>query len=142
MSQPTMTLMCLCGAVRIELAARPDYLHACNCTLCRKTGAWWGYFDPKLISVVGLTASFVRSDKPSPGTAVHFCPACGVTTHFVLTPQAIALHGNVVGGANLRLADPRDLAGVELRFPDGAAWSGEGPFGFVRPAEMLTGDAD
>lgn len=136
-SDAAMTLSCLCSAVRIELYQRPDYLHACNCTLCRKTGAWWGYFDPAAITVTGPTTSFVRGDKSEPATTIHFCPTCGVTTHFALTPAAVARHGNGIAGANLRLAELSDLAGLELRYPDGAGWSGEGPFGYVRPAEVL-----
>ena len=37
----------------------------------------------------------------------------------------------------MRLADESDLAGIELRFPDGRAWSGEGGFGYVREARIL-----
>ncbi len=44
----------------------------------------------------------------------------------MLTEQAVAKHGNVVMGVNMRLADESDLAGVELRFPDGRAWAGTG----------------
>lgn len=51
----------------------------------------------------------------------------------------VARHGNTVTGVNLRLADERDLAGVELRYPDGRAWSGTGEFAYVRPAEIIGG---
>lgn len=44
-------------------------------------------------------------------------------------------------GVNLRLADEVDLAGVELRFPDGAAWPGEGAFAFVRKGRVIGSDA-
>lgn len=40
-------------------------------------------------------------------------------------------------GVNMRLADEQDLAGVELRYPDGRAWSGDGEFGYVREASIL-----
>jgi hypothetical protein len=66
-----------------------------------------------------------------------------VTTHFVLTPAAAAKHGNSLMGVNMRLADESDLAGIELRYPDGRAWAGEGAFDYVREARMLgqTGSA-
>ncbi|MFN0265141.1 aldehyde-activating protein [Tepidamorphus sp. 3E244] len=114
------------------LEKRPDYIHACNCTLCSKSGAHWGYFIPAEVSVEGQTGSYVRADKPNAGAEIHFCSKCGSTTHFVLTDEAIAQVGNVVMGVNMRLADEADLAGIELRFPDGRAWSGEGAFGYVR----------
>ena len=40
-------------------------------------------------------------------------------------------------GVNMGLADARDLAGIDLRYPDGKAWSGEGEFSYVREARIL-----
>ena len=128
---------CLCGQVRVAVAKRPDFLHECNCTLCRKSGAWWGYFHPDEVSVEGATRGFVRTDKADPGAEIRFCETCGATTHFVLTPGAVAKFGNVQMGVNLRLAEAADLAGIELRFPDGRGWAGEGAFAYVRPVRVL-----
>jgi hypothetical protein len=125
-------LSCHCGAVCIEVRTRPEFLHECNCTLCSKTGASWGYFAPEDVTVAGHTTGYSRSDKPEPAVAVHFCPTCGSTTHFRLTPAAVVVHGDVQMGVNMRLADQDQLAGVELRFPDGRRWPGTGSFGYVR----------
>lgn len=130
-------LSCLCGAVRVHLSTRPGFLNECNCQLCRKSGARWGYFAPEHVSLTGLTAGYVRGDKPDPGAELHFCPTCGTTTHFTLTASAQAKHGNVVCGVNLRLADDAQVQGIELRFPDGASYSGEGEVPYVRAAEIL-----
>ncbi len=114
-----LTLSCLCGAIRVETAKRPDFIHECNCTLCSKSGARWGSFHP------------VRSDRHrrdqrlQPGrqgrsSREHpLLPKCGATTHFVLTDSAVAKFGNSVMGVNAWLADESDLAGLELRYPDG-----------------------
>ncbi len=40
-------------------------------------------------------------------------------------------------GVNMLLADERDLAGIELRFPDGQAWAGAGEFTYVRRARII-----
>lgn len=37
----------------------------------------------------------------------------------------------------MALAEERDLAGIELRYPDGRSWSGEGEFAYVREARIL-----
>jgi len=132
-----IALSCHCGEVRLEVARRPDFVNECNCTLCAKTGARWAYLDPAEVSVEGETCGYRRTDKADPGAEIHFCPKCGVTTHFVLTESAIARFGNTMMGVNTRLADQADLAGIELRYPDGRAWSGEGEFGFVREARVL-----
>lgn len=132
-----IALCCPCGAVRLTVRSRPAFLHECNCSLCRTAAAHWGYFHPDDVTVTGATTSWQRDDRPEPGVAVHACAACATTTYFRLTPAAIARHGDVQMGVNMRLAAAADLAGIELRFPDGANWPGTGSFDYVRPAQML-----
>ena len=134
-----LKLSCTCGRVRIETAQRPDFVHECNCTLCGKSGARWAYLHPSEVTVEGETRGFSREDKEDPAAELHFCTTCGVTTHFVLTESAVAKFGNVQMGLNVRLADEADLAGIELRYPDGRAWPGSGPFSYVREARILGG---
>lgn len=135
-----LELSCLCGDVRLTVSKRPDFIHECNCTLCSKSGARWAYLHPSEVEVEGTTAGYSRGDKAEPNADLRFCPTCGATTHFGLTPRAIAQHGNTMMGVNTRLADERDLAGIELRYPDGRGWAGAGPFDFVRPPRLLGTD--
>lgn len=130
-------LSCLCGSVRATVATRPDFVHECNCLLCTKSGARWGYFHPSEVQVEGATRGFSRTDKEQPSAEIRFCGACGATTHFVLTADAIAKFGDTMMGVNMLLADERDLAGVELRFPDGRAWAGAGEFAYVREGRVI-----
>lgn len=128
---------CLCGRITVALGARPEFIHQCNCTLCRKTGAWWAYCHPADVTVCGDAEMYSRQDKEEPAAAIRFCPRCGATTHFALTDAAAAKFGNTVIGVNMLLADERDLAGIELRFPDGKAWPGSGNFSYVRAPQTL-----
>ncbi|WP_176595854.1 MULTISPECIES: GFA family protein [Sphingobium] len=130
-------LSCLCGQIRVELAKRPDYIHECNCTLCSKTGARWSYFHPSEVSVDGAAKGYCRQDKADPAAEIRFCEDCGSTTHFNLTASAASKFGNTLMGVNMLLADERDLAGLELRFPDGRAWTGEGEFAYVREPRII-----
>ena len=132
-----MTLDCFCGAVRVTTTRKPDFVHACNCDLCRKAGARWGYFAPAEVTVEGESAAYRRTDKDEPAVDVHFCRQCGSTTHFRLTKAAVAMHGDTMMGVNVGLANESDLAGVELRYPDGKSWSGQGEFGYVRESRIL-----
>ena len=132
-----LNLSCLCGQVRIALDKRPDFVNACNCTLCSKSGAHWAYFYPSEVRVEGAPKGYCREDKADPAAEIHFCPNCGSTTHFTLTAGAAAKFGNTVTGVNMRLADERELAGIELRYPDGRGWSGEGAFSYVREPRVL-----
>ena len=134
-----LTLSCHCGQIRLTIAKLPDHINECNCSLCGKTGARWAYFQPSEVSVEGATAGYCRRDKEDPNADVRFCQTCGCTTHFTLTESAVARFGTGLTGVNMRLADEGDLAGIELRYPDGRAWSGEGAFGYVREARVLGG---
>jgi hypothetical protein len=116
-----LKFFCLCGQVQIEIPRRPDFIN----------------FHPSEVGIAGTTRGYSREDKDDPAAEVHFCANCGSTTHFTLTSSAIAKFGNSQTGVNLRLADERDLAGIELRYPDGRAWSGKGGFGYVQEARII-----
>jgi hypothetical protein len=115
----------------------PGLFNEYNCTLCSKAGARWAYFHPSEVSVEGTAKGYCREDKDDPTARIHFCAKCGSTTHFTLTESAASRFGNTLMGVNMRLADERDLAGMELRYPDGQAWSGEGDFGYVREPRII-----
>ena len=132
-----MTLSCHCGDVHLTVARPPAFINDCNCTLCRKAGARWGYYAPSDVSIAGSTAGYCRADKEDPNAEVHFCAVCGSTTHFVLTKGAVSKFGDTLMGVNMGLADERDLRGVELRYPDGQAWSGAGGFDYVREPRII-----
>lgn len=133
-----MTEHCLCGAVSVTIQAKPDFIHDCNCSLCRKSGGAWGYFSSSQVRTEGKTVSVLRSDKPTPAAEVHSCAICSTTTHFVIAKSFTEQHGPAdMVGVNMRLFDPDELGGVELRFPDGKAWSGEGAFGYRRSATTI-----
>jgi hypothetical protein len=133
-----MTLSCLCGRVHVTVGRRPDYVNECNCALCSKSGARWGYFHPTEVGVEGETRGYRRADKDEPNAEIRFCAECGSTTHFVLTKAAVSKFGDTLLGVNMRLAREGDLRGVEVRFPDGEAWSGSGGFDYVREPRLIT----
>ncbi len=132
-----LKLTCLCGRVRLEIPRRPDFINECNCSFCSKSGARWAYFRPSEIGIEGTTKGYSREDKDDPAAEIHFCANCGSTTHFILTAGAISKFGNVQMGVNMRLADEKDLAGIELRYPDGRAWPATGDFGYVQEARII-----
>jgi hypothetical protein len=132
-----LNLSCHCGHIRIEVKKRPDYVNACNCTVCSKSGARWAYFHPSEVNVEGQAKGYCRKDKADPAAEIQFCPTCGSTTHFTLTASAVSKFGNGMMGVNMGLADEDDLAGIELRYPDGRAWLGEGGFDYVRAARIM-----
>lgn len=134
-----MTSKCACGAVSVTIDAKPEFINDCNCSLCRKTGGAWGYFSSASFTTTGKTVPFVRRDKDAPGVEIHSCETCAATTHFALTKSFKEQNPTAdQAGVNMRLFDPADLTGVEVRYPNGRDWTGEGPFGYRREALTIS----
>jgi hypothetical protein len=57
-----VTGTCLCGAVSVTVDTRPEFINDCNCSLCRKAGAAWGYYPSSSVTTSGNTVPFVRRD--------------------------------------------------------------------------------
>ncbi|MBM0169951.1 GFA family protein [Altererythrobacter sp. C41] len=106
---------CLCGRVTLALPRSPDYIHLCNCRLCRSSGAAWGYFDPAEVKVDGEVAGYSREDLDDPWLVLHFCPRCGATTHYT----ASGAHPLDRIGVNTRLFAQDEIDGVGVSYRDG-----------------------
>lgn len=136
-----MTNTCACGRVKVSLQGKPDFIYDCDCNLCRKSGGAWGYFRSSEVETTGRTISLSREDKSLPIVEIHSCAVCGSTTHFLLTDDYKTEHPDVDQvGVNMRLFDQKQLVGVEIRFPNGLDWSGEGSFGFRRNPVTLSSE--
>lgn len=107
---------CHCGAVRLSVATAPAEVTDCNCSICRRLGALWAYYDPARVSVDGATQTYVRADGPQPGRlAFHRCGVCGCVTHWsALEPGVPRM------GVNARLMAPEAVAAARVRRLDGA----------------------
>lgn len=132
-----IALTCHCEKVRVEVNRLPAFINACNCTLCRKSGGRWGYYNASEVSVTGTTQNYCRTDLETPAVALHFCPHCGATTHWTLTQAYQAETGANRVGVNMALLPDAELAGIEMRFPDGLSWDGEGDYSYVRVSEVI-----
>lgn len=133
-----MVNTCACGRVKITVQHKPSYIYDCDCTLCRKSGAAWGYFKTAEVEVDGKTAAFSREDKSLPIVEIHSCVVCGATTHFLITEAYREENPKVDQiGVNMRLFDIEQLIDVEIEYPNGKDWSGEGKFGFRRQSRTL-----
>ena len=107
---------CHCGAVRFELARTPEWLTACNCSVCRRLGALWAYGDASEVSLIckpDATSGYVWGDRT---LAFHSCRTCGCTTHW----QSLQPDRSTRMGVNCRLTDPEVIASLRIRRFDGA----------------------
>jgi len=107
---------CHCGAVRLTLPSTPEVATACNCSLCRRIGGPWVYYEWGTVKIEGhpeSTEGYIQGDRTLNSIR---CRHCGVTTHWEpLPPQPGARHG-----VNLGNFDPSLIASVRVRRFDGA----------------------
>jgi hypothetical protein len=110
---------CHCGAVKVQVPKAPETVTDCNCSICRRLGVLWAYYDPA--EVVMETSdealvSYVRHDKDGDGhLAFRRCRTCGCTVDWRAT---VPNHNRM--GINANLFDPAVLAGIRVRRLDGA----------------------
>ena len=114
--RPALIGTCHCGAVTWRLAAMPESVTACNCTICRRYGVLWAYGHVGHdIEITGDSKTYRRTD----GGAVdfHFCSHCGCVTHYIATkPNEEGRHWTAV---NMRMTDPEPIAHLEIDHFDG-----------------------
>jgi hypothetical protein len=107
---------CHCGAVKITLPFMPEKATRCNCSLCRRVGGVWAYYEFGTVLVEGHpehTDEYIQGDRT---LRTIRCKTCGVVTHWEpLPPKPGASHG-----VNLNNFDPKLLELVPVRLFDGA----------------------
>ncbi|GHB30854.1 GFA family protein [Salinicola rhizosphaerae] len=106
--------ICHCSGVRWCFTGELTQATVCNCTICRRYGAIWGYGLERVnITVTGETRTYRRGTD----LAFHFCGRCGCVTHW--RAESVMAGGTRRIGVNLRLAEPRDVAGLQVERLDG-----------------------
>jgi len=107
---------CHCGAVKLTLPSVPEAATDCNCSLCRRVGALWAYYEYGTVKIDGhpqATEGYVWGDRT---LRTVRCRTCGCVTHWEpLDPGPGARLG-----VNLNNFDPALVASVRVRKFDGA----------------------
>jgi hypothetical protein len=101
---------CHCGVVQWRMDATPATATACNCSVCSRYGALWGYgCEGEGVSVSGPTQTYVWGRG---WLGFHFCAACGNVAYW----RALQLDrvGKRRMGFNLRLAPPDAVSALAL----------------------------
>ena len=104
---------CICGGVRWEITALPDWAVSCNCSVCRRYGAIWAHRARKEVTLSGDTRGFTRGEGL---IAFRHCPVCGCLTHYCATQAGPEARVSV----NLRMAAPEIVEAIRIRRFDGA----------------------
>ena len=105
---------CHCGQVTLTAPRPPEAVTDCNCSICRRYGVLWAYYDPAEVVLpdAGATQSYEWGDR---SIRFHRCRSCGCLSHWYPVDPA---RGRM--GINARLFPLETLAGVRVRKLDGA----------------------
>ena len=105
---------CHCGAVRFQVAHPLETVTDCNCSICRRLGALWAYYDPAEVEISaeeGVVGNYAWGDRM---LTFHHCRTCGCTTHWTPIKKVPRM------GVNARLFEPQVRAAAKVRRLDGA----------------------
>ena len=73
------TATCHCKAIKLTFPTPTEKLNECHCTICRRYGALWAYYNPKDVQIEGpKTDTYQFGEK---NNDFHRCPSCGCMTH-------------------------------------------------------------
>jgi len=107
---------CHCGAIQFEVETGPDEVTDCNCSICRRYGTRWAYYQRPQVRFAaqnGPTDIYMWGDKD---LEFHRCRVCGCVTHWSsVDPSYVRM------GVNARLMAPEVLSATPVRHFDGAA---------------------
>jgi hypothetical protein len=108
---------CHCGAVRVEVPRRPRTLTDCNCSICRRYGALWAYYEMRQVRITHpprATSGYSWGDR-----MLRFvrCRRCGCVTHW----EPLQRGGSGRMGVNARNFDPDVVNSTRIRHLDGAS---------------------
>jgi hypothetical protein len=107
---------CHCGSVKIDIPRKPRTLTDCNCSICRRYGALWAYYQAPDVRIRGRRAAMSSYSWGERGIRFMRCQQCGCITHWVGAGNPSS--GRM--GVNTRNVHPDILKGVRIRHLDGA----------------------
>ncbi len=114
----TIKAKCHCGKIEIAVDVLPDYLGHCNCSICSRYEALWGYYQPKMVTIDTSdagTSTYIWGDKE---VEFHRCKNCGCITHYLTTD----LCPDKVVAVNFRMVDSSIYKDVPVKEIDGASF--------------------
>jgi hypothetical protein len=109
-----LKLTCHCNNIQIDIEL-PSQVTSCNCSICSRYKALWGYYDPRDVKILVGDAGesfYLWGDKE-----LEFvrCSNCGCVTHY----RTILGDSEPRIAVNFRLADEESIAEIPVRYFNG-----------------------
>ncbi len=115
MSPTQLKGQCHCGNVTLTIPYLTETGTECNCSICSRYAAVWGYFTEQEVEITvgphGIS-NYCWGDKE---ITFHHCKICGCITHYSSnTPDSDRV------AVNYRMFNPSILQQLHIRLFDGA----------------------
>ncbi len=107
---------CHCGAVQVEIDSLPGDVNSCNCSICRRYGALWAYYQRRQVRFSTENDVTERYSWGDRDLEFHRCRVCGCVIYWKAVDPTYERMG-----INARLFPPEVLAGILVRHGDGAS---------------------
>lgn len=101
---------CHCTNVRFEIESAPVWVLDCNCTLCRRYGALWAYYEPGQVRMVQGAGEIDHYSWQEHDLGFHWCKKCGCLTHHTILKD----DPPTIRGINARMIPTLDPSQVEI----------------------------
>ena len=77
-TETSIRATCHCGAISVTVPRLPNYINVCQCTICRRYGAAWGYYSVDEVKIEtkpnAATKQYIWGDRD---LSFNFCDICG-----------------------------------------------------------------
>ncbi|KAL3428249.1 glutathione-dependent formaldehyde-activating gfa [Phlyctema vagabunda] len=110
---------CHCGAITVTVPRLPAYINVCQCTICRRYGAAWGYYSPDEVKIEkkpgAATKQYIWGDSD---LSFNFCDHCGCVCYWwpIRPPPPPSADGEEYQmGLNTNNVDPELLRFVDRK---------------------------
>lgn len=107
---------CHCGRIRFTVPRLPDRVTACNCSICRRYQAAWGYYRRRDVDLdIQDEAAIAYAWNDHMINFMH-CRYCGCLTHY----EDVKRTAESALVVNFHMVDPKVWQDIPVRHFDGA----------------------
>ncbi|UTM58591.1 GFA family protein [Photobacterium sp. CCB-ST2H9] len=107
---------CHCGNVQLKISHLTKTATRCNCSVCRRYAALWGYFTESEVEITVGKSGLESYEHGDRYISFHRCQNCGCMTHYTSTPKAQSDRVAV----NYHMFPMAVISSVHVRHFDGA----------------------
>jgi hypothetical protein len=123
--------------VKIHVRQAPRTVTSCNCSICRRYGALWAYYQPSSVRIEAQKGGLASYSWRRKIRAYFRCKTCGCVTHYtprkkwvnpIVAVNASNFELDALRGVRIRKSQARRRQHLDLPVVSEPVWD-LGPFG-------------